>query len=228
MDEVRYSIAEQKLVDDYKKQADKKSSDWSLDQYVALRKTIKDHYLKKQNYTCCFCRQRIIVTSNRAWDVEHIICKKDFPEFMFEPMNLCVSCADCNREKGDLLVLDKPSRKRFPKKSYAYKTVHPMLDNYYDHIEVLAPGLLYRQLDRRKGKETYRTYGLDRFMYLTNREKSLEPNSGVKKLMTVALIAGGSEYDEAERELFKKMTMIMKKKEVIGANQAIDMLDSLT
>ncbi len=47
MNEVHYSVGERKLIDDYEKQEVKNSSDWSMEKYVALRKSIKDHYLKE-------------------------------------------------------------------------------------------------------------------------------------------------------------------------------------
>lgn len=68
-----------------------------------IKKSIKDHYIIAQDYTCPYCKQRIEVDHNGAWDAEHIIPKSSHPSFVFEPLNLCVSCKDCNNEKGTRL-----------------------------------------------------------------------------------------------------------------------------
>ena len=111
----------------------KQSSDaWSEDEYKEVRKTIKDHYLKEQNYTCFFCKQHNNVKHGRAWDTEHLISRTAYPQFMFEPQNLCITCIDCNQEKGAKNVLLRRV-KTFPKKSSRYKIAHPHFDKYDDH-----------------------------------------------------------------------------------------------
>lgn len=112
-------------------------------QLVAVKKTIKDYYLKVQEFKCAYCRQHIEVSHNAAWDTDHIISKDTHPQFMFEPRNLCVSCKDCNGLKSAKAVLRNPKRKRFPTEGSDYNFVHPHFHRYSDHIRVVKLAALY-------------------------------------------------------------------------------------
>jgi hypothetical protein len=225
MDEVIFKGKDKELTSEFKTLKDKKSVSWSDEIYSNVRKTIKDHYLKEQWYTCCFCRQKIIVKSNRAWDAEHIISKSSHPAFMFEPKNLCISCPDCNNEKGDKGVLDRENRVRFPVNSKAYKVVHPHFDKYEDHIRVVVPGKLYEWKNKKKGRFTYRIYGLDRFMEDSGRNSNVQSGSKVEKLMKSALVSTDYDYEKAEIELLEEL--LFKYSKTIGDGIAIDAIKKL-
>lgn len=139
---------------------------WSKndDSLKKVKKHIKEHYLNAQDYTCSYCKQRIEVGHNAIWDIEHIIPKDKYPNFIFEPMNLCVVCKDCNLEKRNKDVLTNTSRKTFPIKSEDYLIIHPHFDDYRNHMKILNSSLFFIPLDR-KGKETIETCGLLRFLY---------------------------------------------------------------
>ena len=129
-----------------------------------LKKTIKDYYLKVQDYTCAYCRQKMEVTHNGAWDAEHIIPKASHPKFMFEPRNLCISCKDCNSTKTNKNVLKNKDRKNFPSESSDYIICHPHFDNYDDHVRVLSiAGFYLPRTD--KGRTLVEVCGLLRFLY---------------------------------------------------------------
>lgn len=131
---------------------------------VNIKKSIKDYYIEAQDYTCPYCKQRIEVNHNAAWDEEHIIPKKTHPQFIFEPLNLCVSCKDCNNEKRDKSVLENNQRKTFPNKCEDYTIVHPHFDDFYEHIRIIEIAAYYLPLSE-KGRRTIEKCGLLRFTY---------------------------------------------------------------
>nr|WP_318379972.1 HNH endonuclease signature motif containing protein [uncultured Enterobacter sp.]DAI87055.1 MAG TPA: CRISPR-associated endonuclease [Caudoviricetes sp.] len=129
-----------------------------------IKKTIKDYYIVAQDYTCPYCKQRIEVHHNGAWDAEHIIPKSTHPRFVFEPLNLCVSCKDCNNEKRDKPVLENNNRRTLPNRSEDYTIVHPHFDEFEDHIRIVELAGYYLPLTD-KGRKTIEKCGLLRFSY---------------------------------------------------------------
>jgi len=223
MNKVNYKGKDEEQVIEFNLLKDKSPENWSDEKYSSVRKTIKDHYLKEQNFTCCFCKQQIFVKSNRAWDAEHIISKFSHPAFMFEPQNLCISCPDCNNEKRDKGVLDRESRVRFPTISSAYKVVHPHFDKYEEHLKVLVVGKLYKWKTK-KGRFTCRIYGLDRFMEDSGRNSNVESGSNVQKLMKSALISS-TDYEIVEKQLLEEL--LLKYSSIIGDGEAVGAIKKL-
>jgi len=133
-------------------------------QLQEAKKYIKNHYIKQQDYTCCYCKQRNEVSHNAVWDTEHIIPKSKYPNFLFEPKNLCISCKDCNLAKSNKNVLNNINITLFPSKSENYIIVHPHLDEYDNHIKVLESSQFYIPMDC-KGRKTIEICGLLRFLY---------------------------------------------------------------
>lgn len=129
-----------------------------------VKKNLKDYYIATQGCRCPYCRQEIKVEHNGVWDAEHIIPKDKYPGFMFSPLNLCVSCKDCNQEKSNKNVLKNKSRKTLPTKSDDYIFIHPHLDVYTKHMKILSSSLFFIPLDS-KGKKTIEICGLLRFLY---------------------------------------------------------------
>lgn len=129
-----------------------------------IKKAIKDYYIIAQDYTCPYCKQRIEVSHNASWDTEHIIPKSTHPRFIFEPLNLCISCKDCNNEKRDKPVLVNNSRRTLPVNSSDYSIVHPHLDEFSDNIKIIEIAGYYLPLTD-KGRKTIETCGLLRFTY---------------------------------------------------------------
>ncbi|MUJ39724.1 HNH endonuclease [Aliivibrio fischeri] len=149
------------------KHEDKKGEYWDSSddkRLVLVKKYIKDHYIKVQDYTCPYCKQRVEVDHNAIWDLDHIIAKDKSPQFLFEPENLCVSCKDCNVAKRNKNVLLNKKRKTFTKKSDDYIFIHPHFDDYYKHMKVLKNSLFFIPKDE-KGRNTIEICGLLRFLY---------------------------------------------------------------
>ncbi len=225
MNAVNYTGNEKKLVDKYLESKIQSPDIWECDEYAPVRKRIKDHYLFEQNYTCAFCQQKHRVKHNRVWDVEHIISKTGHPQFLFEPKNLCISCPDCNIEKGEKGVLDRENRVKFTDKSEAYKIVHPHFDKYEEHIKVLVKGKLY-QFKTKKGRKTIQTYGLDRFMEDAGRNKVSNHNTEIKELLTSLLYSEDSnEHKKLEDRLLRNL--ILKRSPDIGNDNVVAILKSI-
>ncbi|MDO7193167.1 hypothetical protein Q5M49_05635 [Acinetobacter nosocomialis] len=134
---------------------------------IKIRKEIRDHYKVEQNYKCCYCRQQNLQDHGGVWDCEHILPKAIYPKFLFEPLNLVLSCKECNiakeKYKNDLIkiVIDDYSTN-----STDYRIIHPHFDIYEDHIEVLVlEGLNLFKIkeNSEKGKFTYICCNLARF-----------------------------------------------------------------
>lgn len=224
MIEVSFSSCERAAIVSFEQSAAQSASDWADKSFDLIKKVIKDHYLKVQNYTCCFCRQRTVVKHNRGWDTEHIISRSSNPKFMFYPQNLCVTCIDCNVEKSSKNVLVSTKKiTKFPARSSAYLIVHPHFDNYDDHIRVVVAGQLYEWITP-KGRETLHIYGLDRFLKIADRSKL--PGSNLRRLLVSALLSKDNDtYDSAELELLEYLAL--KHSDKLGPQLSVDLLKSL-
>lgn len=217
---VSYKGENEDLVNNYNNDPNKSHSSWLDQKYEFLKKWIKDHYLKEQNFTCVFCRQKMVTKHKRVWDIEHIIPKSKYPQFLFEPRNLCVCCPDCNISKNDQKVLDREGRKKFPTSSRAYRIVHPHFDNYEEHIQALDVGKLYLPKTT-KGRTTIRIYGLDRFMVDAGRSQISNRYPEVQKLHATALCTDDEkEYEKVENELLIRLAL--KYSDKIGPENVIN------
>ena len=173
MDIVKIPIEYKSLVDTYDKKTYKLWNDEGNTDVNNFRTSIRNHYLVNQKLTCFYCRQYIFSTNGLHWQVEHILPKSLFPQFLFEPKNLIVICPDCNREKDDQNPHVNGSRARsqksYPNKSGRYKIIHPLFDEYVDHIERVPanhcnyPDHYFLKAHTSKGKATVRMCYLDRF-----------------------------------------------------------------
>ncbi|WP_278939446.1 HNH endonuclease [Pseudomonas helleri] len=130
----------------------------------ALKKNLKDHYIKVQGFQCSYCLQTIEVFHNGAWDAEHIIPRITHPQFSFEPLNICVSCKDCNSAKHDKKVVYARVKSKFSKDSDDYLICHPHFDEYSDHIRVISIAGFYMPKTI-KGKNLIEMCGLLRFLF---------------------------------------------------------------
>ncbi|PQK74415.1 HNH endonuclease [Pantoea ananatis] len=150
-----------KLTDDEKEKFWEITGNTELDN---LKKYIKDFYLRAQGFECPYCKQEIKVKHNGAWDTEHIIPRDTHPNYMFEPMNLCVSCKDCNGEKSNKKVLKSRATIHLPKKSESYLIVHPHIDEFDKHIAIIDSATYFLPKTD-KGRKTIEICGLLRFVY---------------------------------------------------------------
>ncbi|MBD8254407.1 HNH endonuclease [Pseudomonas fluorescens] len=218
MIEVIFSKEQIETIKNTLSSTDFRPASWSNNELNSIKKTIKDHYLSAQNFTCFYCRQRFVIKHNRAWDTEHIISRSAYPRFMFEPKNLCVVCIECNTEKSDKNILNSNKKiTKLPKSSAAYKIVHPHFDTFEDHIEVILPGQFYKHRTL-KGRSTMSIYGLDRFLKSAGLQtKSVTPPK-IQNLLSAALLAG-DDYQIYERLLLEEI--ILNSPHILGPADSI-------
>lgn len=136
---------------------------WNADELEPVRSEIKNYYKIEQGYRCSYCWQEILVNHSATWDTEHVVPRSLHPQFIFEPKNLCIACKDCNLAKGDVEVLVNKTRKTYPKKSSAFKIVHPHFDEHEEHIKIHIGHIYMPKSD--KGKFTIIHCNLLRFSY---------------------------------------------------------------
>lgn len=160
---VCYDDGMESLVSAFGKIDEKDPDYWGSSEIEHIRSHIKVHYIKEQRNYCCYCRRPMLSEHNGLWDVEHVISRSQKPAFMFTPMNLAVSCKDCNIAKGSKNVLVNKTRVTFPDKSGDYLIVHPHFDDYYEHIYRKDVIYLPRK-NSSKGKYTINVCDLLRFV----------------------------------------------------------------
>lgn len=141
----------------------------NTDNILKARKYIREHYLLEQCFRCAYCRIQKKEKHGMTWDVEHILPKSKYPEFLFEPCNLVVACKECNGSKDSHDILQKKLRRGsiYPDDSNYFSIAHPHYDKYSQHIEisVVEGKRKYRVLDKNKGRNTYIACNFFRFDY---------------------------------------------------------------
>lgn len=144
--------------------------DWEKSTLEDFKGRVRQHYRDQQNDRCAYCRMDIS-TATSYFPIEHIVPKSLHPEWMYETLNLCVACANCNSAKNNQEVLSNQDTTILPTESSGYIIIHPHYDRYFDHIEIVD-GLLYKGLTP-KGTKTIEICNLTRIGLLTERAKQL-------------------------------------------------------
>lgn len=144
--------------------------DWEKSTLKSYKERVREHYRKQQNQKCVYCRMDVSLATSYI-HIEHIVPKSLHPEWMYEPLNLCVACANCNSAKNNQEVLSDKNTKSLPTDSSGYLIIHPHFDRYFEHIEIVD-GLLYKGLTP-KGVKTIELGNLTRIGLLTERAKLL-------------------------------------------------------
>lgn len=148
-----------------------KHTDWEKECMSGFKDNLREFLCPLQNSRCAYCRMKI--HANEATpEVEHIVPKSLKPKWMYEPFNLCLSCKLCNTKKGHSKpVLRNNDIDLLPTNSDDYLLVHPYIDRYSEHIE-LIDGILYHGLTD-KGRYTIQLCRLDRFELAAERASLL-------------------------------------------------------
>jgi uncharacterized protein (TIGR02646 family) len=142
---------------------------WKDNTYKPLKDRIREHYLGLQNCTCAYCRLPLN-SGTDSIEIEHIIDKNRREDFTFEPLNLVVSCHNCNFTKSKKRVLHNcPPPNQYPEDETAFKIIHGHYDDYFLNIE-FREGSIYHALTD-KGEFTISTCGLDRTPLAEQREE---------------------------------------------------------
>ena len=135
---------------------------WSHDDFKPAYAKIKSLLLTKQNKFCFYCQRQYLHVDMDNWHIDHIVPIDEDDRFTFCDRNFVLACKGCNRRKNDKPVLvSKPKRPNYSKSSANYRIVHPRLDRYSHHIDVVAETLYMGKTP--KGRRTVFDCVLDRF-----------------------------------------------------------------
>lgn len=125
---------------------------------LAIKKNMKINLFKNQDGKCAYCGLQLEDDINyyEATYIhrEHIASKSKYPNFMFEELNLVLSCVRCNTKKmTDNTIL------RYHKMYTlcSFNLVHPYFDNPDLHISFKGPLI---RAKTSKGRKTIKTFYL--------------------------------------------------------------------
>jgi hypothetical protein len=127
----------------------------------AFKKEVKEHYFHGQTRRCCYCSKELD-DHHGTFDAEHILDRKEFPEFMFELSNIAAACKPCNGAKSikSALVAAVPKPTVIPDTSHAYRIVHPLLDEWGEHLEMDDLNRIRPKGNSAKGAKTIEVCGI--------------------------------------------------------------------
>lgn len=143
------------------------SNHWShppadmIAQIAEFKSAVKSHYHSVQLRRCCYCSIELL-SNQQAYQLEHVLARAPYPQFMFELLNLAASCGSCNGAKSAKNVLAESlvgvPLLAIPALSTDYILVHPHMDDWSDHLRFGEFGQI--QAKDEKGKETIKICGL--------------------------------------------------------------------
>ena len=133
-----------------------------FDRQSKLKGRIKGFCIENHQLRCCYCKVQQPDDNKLIWDLEHIISKKKYKQYRFDPRNLAIACKRCNGKKDEEEVLiDRliGTQGDLPYRSDEYIIPHPYLDNYDNHVKVYL-WMVYSGRDE-KGTNLIRIVGLN-------------------------------------------------------------------
>lgn len=152
--------------------------DWEKSCLADLKVRIRTYYKKKQNRRCAYCRT-VVRESQAPAEVEHIVPKSKREEWMYKTFNMCYSCKLCNTNKGyQKPILANENIEDLPHDSREYLLIHPHIDRYSEHIEIVG-NILYKGISD-KGKNTISICGLNRYDLAAERAEDVIRIKGPK------------------------------------------------
>jgi hypothetical protein len=159
---------------------------WSNNLLSDVKIKIKDHYIKNDLPSCCYCSRLFVDEFRMVIDIEHILPQSKYEDLRFQEQNLNIACKRCNMEikKARLDFLnDQATIGTDYYRSRHYKFIHPNLDTYDEHLKIISGrnGNItfnkYIILSQTKGKFTYEYFELKEFEI-----NNLNQAQGIKKL----------------------------------------------
>ncbi|WP_298895746.1 hypothetical protein [uncultured Psychroserpens sp.] len=170
------------LLDGYEPQ----KGDWKDGAFDDFKKNIKTLYYNDQNERCAFCR-KIINFEGYTEPLEHILYKDRYPQWMFHPKNLVVSCDPCNGKKSKFnSLVNGCSLNVFPIQPQYFVTLNPHLEDWNHHLK-LKKGLFFIAKTV-KGLKTIEVYKLTRsdVIHHHSKFKRINKESLAKKAAKLA------------------------------------------
>lgn len=183
-----YSLEQSQFLSKKFPHGSKDSTGWSDDDMKETRVALREYYRITQNGKCAYCKNQISLRSASNAQVEHIVPKSKYPEFVIVPKNLCVICSDCNEIKRNQEILNEIPTvttrlkiKRYPTVSSAFRIIHPHFDNYEEHIFEINGFYLDKS---KKGGYTILYCNLNRKLQKLGYETPLFSDIELMELMT--------------------------------------------
>lgn len=138
----------------------KTKDDWDNNPPLdSIKQKIKDHLNSQQDNLCCYCHFPMGIGPQKV-TIEHILDKKDYEKFGFEPLNLALACPHCNSTKGAKPVLKhEGSKDIYPLSNSEFIVLHAHYHNYSEHI--IKDGAVYTAISD-IGKGTITACHLDK------------------------------------------------------------------
>lgn len=193
-----------------------------------LKKDIRSHLTKQQDYFCPYCNYPILSNNGNNWDIDHVIPKSLNPRFLFEPNNLVLSCKDCNTIKNNKNTYYN-SRvkvlKKYPNKAQSFLIIHPFLDpeDYSHHIYKVPIGdshfhIFYGKTP--KGSKTIELCNLHRFISLYTNWENTSINSSKlidtsNEELQLKLDAMKKKLEDEQKKIKKLMVLTVDQQKTI-------------
>ncbi|GAA3972646.1 hypothetical protein GCM10022246_26200 [Pedobacter ginsengiterrae] len=112
---------------------------WANDSIKPVKDKIKAYYRGISGGHCCYCKSSFRGGFNMVIDIEHVLPKSKYADFIFELFNLNISCKRCNmlikKDRLDFL-LDEHMVQQDPRNTDKYLLIHPNLDEYFEHMSL--------------------------------------------------------------------------------------------
>ena len=83
---------------------EKDGDHWTKSCLDGFKRHIKDYLKKNQNECCAYCRMELH-ENEASPEIEHIVPKDLKADWMYTPLNLCLSCKLCNTKKGPQITM---------------------------------------------------------------------------------------------------------------------------
>lgn len=173
-------------------------SDWSANKYNEFKQNLKQHYRSQQDNRCCYCKKELGFDLKET-EIEHILAKSAYPQFMFEVQNLAISCPGCNVSKGSVnVLLGNTIPKKYPCNPKHYAIVHPHFDYYSDHIQIVD-NVLFAPLTEKgiKTIQVCKLHRLSKVMAQSNQKQTKQTDANTLMDTLTAM-------DDAQRRDLKK------------------------
>jgi hypothetical protein len=182
---------------------------WENDLLRELKTRIKQYYRTNLEEVCCYCRRDLTDEFNMVIDVEHILPKSKYGEFMFEIGNLNISCKRCNmeikREKDDFVV-DTTSIRVDYTKPELYHFIHPNFEIYKDNMDYFRVDVNGTRITKFSPKTEKGTYTYNYFQLCKLEINSLNEAQGISTKND-----GGLSSDKGTDEIRGVLEMLLSK-----------------
>lgn len=133
--------------------------------FKTFKDNIRTHLKLAQRKRCAFCRCKISTGTSYS-NLEHIVSKSEYAQFICNPDNLVYSCLRCNFSKVKKLTLVNPDADKdlqdWPINSLDFNIINPYYDNYEQHIDFIDDVIIVTVNNSSKGLNTISYYKLTR------------------------------------------------------------------